>query len=87
MADQHEVLRRNETFFEQAYLASYLGLPLVRGSDLTPKDGGIHLLSLEGSRRVDVILRRVDDTFCDPLELNGSSLLGVPEGPVVSEAA
>ena len=68
----------NETFFEQAYLASYLGLPLVRGSDLTPKDGGIHLLSLEGSRRVDVLLRRVDDTFCDPLELNGSSLLGVP---------
>lgn len=68
----------NETFFEQAYLASYLGLPLVKGSDLTPKDGGIRLLSLEGSRQVDVILRRVDDTFCDPLELNGSSLLGVP---------
>jgi uncharacterized circularly permuted ATP-grasp superfamily protein/uncharacterized alpha-E superfamily protein len=68
----------NETYFEQAYLASYLGLPLVRGSDLTPKDGGIRLLSLEGPRQVDVILRRVDDTFCDPLELNGSSLLGVP---------
>ncbi|HKP98407.1 MAG TPA: circularly permuted type 2 ATP-grasp protein, partial [Fibrobacteria bacterium] len=68
----------NETYFEQAYLASYLGLPLVRGSDLTPRDGGIQLLSLDGPRRVDVILRRVDDTFCDPLELNGSSLLGVP---------
>ncbi len=68
----------NETYFEQAYLASYLGLPLVRGSDLTPRDGGIRLLSLEGPRQVDVILRRVDDTFCDPLELNGSSLLGVP---------
>ena len=68
----------NETYFEQAYLASYLGLPLVRGGDLSPRDGGIHLLSLEGSRRVDVILRRVDDSFCDPLELNGSSLLGVP---------
>jgi uncharacterized circularly permuted ATP-grasp superfamily protein/uncharacterized alpha-E superfamily protein len=68
----------NETYFEQAYLASYLGLPLVRGGDLSPRDGGIHLLSMEGSRRVDVILRRVDDSFCDPLELNGSSLLGVP---------
>lgn len=68
----------NETFFEQAYLASYLGIPLVRGGDLTPKDGGIQLMSLDGSRRVDVILRRVDDSFCDPLELNGSSLLGVP---------
>jgi uncharacterized circularly permuted ATP-grasp superfamily protein/uncharacterized alpha-E superfamily protein len=68
----------NETYFEQAYLASYLGLPLVRGPDLTPKDGGVHLPSLGGHRRVDVILRRVDDTFCDPLELNGSSLLGVP---------
>jgi uncharacterized circularly permuted ATP-grasp superfamily protein/uncharacterized alpha-E superfamily protein len=68
----------NETYFEQAYLASYLGLPLVRGGDLSPREGGIHLLSMEGSRRVDVILRRVDDSFCDPLELNGSSLLGVP---------
>jgi uncharacterized circularly permuted ATP-grasp superfamily protein/uncharacterized alpha-E superfamily protein len=68
----------NETYSEQAYLASYLGLPLVRGPDLTPKDGGICLPSLGGHRRVDVILRRVDDTFCDPLELNGSSLLGVP---------
>jgi uncharacterized circularly permuted ATP-grasp superfamily protein/uncharacterized alpha-E superfamily protein len=68
----------NETFFEQAYLASYLGIPLIRGGDLTAKDGGIHLQSLEGHRKVDVILRRVDDSFCDPLELNGSSLLGVP---------
>jgi uncharacterized circularly permuted ATP-grasp superfamily protein/uncharacterized alpha-E superfamily protein len=68
----------NETYFEQAYLASYLGLPLVRGGDLSPREGGIHLPSMEGSRRVDVILRRVDDSFCDPLELNGSSLLGVP---------
>ncbi|MDB5105231.1 MAG: hypothetical protein JWP91_2920 [Fibrobacteres bacterium] len=68
----------NETFFEQAYLASYLGIPLVRGGDLTARDGGIHLLSLNGTRKVDVILRRVDDAFCDPLELNGSSLLGVP---------
>lgn len=68
----------NETFFEQAYLASYLGIPLVRGGDLAAKDGGIRLESLEGPRKVDVILRRVDDSFCDPLELNGSSLLGVP---------
>jgi uncharacterized circularly permuted ATP-grasp superfamily protein/uncharacterized alpha-E superfamily protein len=68
----------NETYSEQAYLASYLGIPLVRGGDLVPRDGGIHLPSVEGSRPVDVILRRVDDAFCDPLELIGHSLLGVP---------
>jgi uncharacterized circularly permuted ATP-grasp superfamily protein/uncharacterized alpha-E superfamily protein len=68
----------NETYSEQAYLASYLGIPLVRGGDLMPRDGGIHLPSVEGSRPVDVILRRVDDAFCDPLELAGHSLLGVP---------
>ena len=68
----------NETYFEQAYLANFLGLPLVRGGDLTAREGGIQLLTLDGPKQVDVILRRVDDSFCDPLELNGSSLLGVP---------
>lgn len=68
----------NETFFEQSYLASYLGIPLVRGADLAARDGGIVLDALEGRRKVDVILRRVDDAFCDPLELVGHSLLGVP---------
>lgn len=68
----------NETFFEQAYLASYLGLPLVRGGDLSARSDGVRLEGLGGSRMVDVILRRVDDAYCDPLELEGASLLGVP---------
>ncbi|MDO8891100.1 MAG: circularly permuted type 2 ATP-grasp protein [Sulfurimicrobium sp.] len=68
----------NETFFEHAYLASYLGYPLVQGDDLTVRDGYLWLKSLNGLERVDVILRRVDDDFCDPLELREDSRLGVP---------
>jgi uncharacterized circularly permuted ATP-grasp superfamily protein/uncharacterized alpha-E superfamily protein len=67
----------NETFFEHAYLASYLGYPLVQGDDLTVRDGYLWLKSLNGLERVDVILRRVDDDFCDPLELRDDSRLGV----------
>lgn len=68
----------NETFFEHAYLASYLGYPLVQGDDLTVRHGHVWLKSLNGLERVDVILRRVDDDFCDPLELREDSRLGVP---------
>lgn len=68
----------NETYFEQAYLAAYLGYPLVQGDDLTVREGRVWLKSLEGLQQVDVILRRVDDSFCDPLELRSDSLLGVP---------
>ncbi len=68
----------NETFFEHAYLATYLGYPLVQGDDLTVRDGYLWLKSLNGLERVDVILRRVDDDFCDPLELRNDSRLGVP---------
>lgn len=67
----------NETFFEHAYLATYLGYPLVQGDDLTVRDGYLWLKSLNGLERVDVILRRVDDDFCDPLELREDSRLGV----------
>jgi len=67
----------NETYFEHAYLASYLGYSLVQGSDLTVRDGRVWLKSLDGLRQVDVILRRVDDSFCDPLELRSESGLGV----------
>ncbi len=67
----------NETYFEHAYLASYLGYPLVQGNDLTVRDGRVALKSLDGLQPVDVILRRVDDLFCDPLELREDSLLGV----------
>lgn len=67
----------NETYFEHAYLASFLGYTLVQGDDLTVRDGHVWLKSLEGLQHVDVILRRVDDSFCDPLELRLDSRLGV----------
>src|ERR1700722_4147585 len=68
----------NETYFEQSYLARYLGYMLVEGQDLTVRDDIVYLKTLTGLERVDVILRRVDDNFCDPLELRNDSMLGVP---------
>ena len=68
----------NETYFEQAYLARYLGYMLVEGQDLTVRDDRVFLKTLSGLEPVDVILRRVDDEFCDPLELRNDSMLGVP---------
>jgi uncharacterized circularly permuted ATP-grasp superfamily protein/uncharacterized alpha-E superfamily protein len=68
----------NETYFEHSYLARYLGFALVEGVDLTVRDRRVFLKTVDGLERVDVILRRVDDSFCDPLELRGDSLLGVP---------
>jgi uncharacterized circularly permuted ATP-grasp superfamily protein/uncharacterized alpha-E superfamily protein len=68
----------NETYFEHAYKARYLNFPLVEGADLTVRDRKVFLKTLEGLRQVDVILRRVDDTFCDPLVLRGDTWLGVP---------
>jgi uncharacterized circularly permuted ATP-grasp superfamily protein/uncharacterized alpha-E superfamily protein len=65
-------------FFEHAYLASYLNYPLVQGGDLIVRDGCVWLKSVGGLRQVDVILRRVADDLCDPLELRGDSLYGVP---------
>jgi uncharacterized circularly permuted ATP-grasp superfamily protein/uncharacterized alpha-E superfamily protein len=67
-----------ETYFEHAYLARYLGYQLVEGNDLTVRDHCVFLKTLEGLQRVDVIVRRVDDTWCDPLELRADSILGVP---------
>ncbi|MCC8986432.1 MAG: circularly permuted type 2 ATP-grasp protein [Candidatus Contendobacter sp.] len=68
----------NPVYFEHAYLANYLSLSLVEGEDLVVRDGRVWLKTLGGLRPVDVILRRVLDAFCDPLELRGDSLLGVP---------
>lgn len=68
----------NETYFEHAYLARYLGYPLVEGQDLTVRDNRVYLKTLTGLKRVHAILRRLDDDFCDPLELRGDSALGVP---------
>ena len=67
----------NETYFEHAYLARYLGFPLVEGEDLTVRDNKVFLKTLNGLRQVDLIFRRVDSEFCDPLELRTDSLLGV----------
>src|SRR5271163_798053 len=67
----------NETYFEHSYLARYLGFTLVQGPDLTVRDSRVFLKTLEGLKPVDVILRRVDDDFCDPIELRSDSFLGV----------
>ncbi len=67
----------NETYYEQAYLARYLGLPLVEGGDLTVRGGIVWHKTLSGLQRVHVIVRRVDDDYCDPLELRADSALGV----------
>lgn len=67
----------NETYYEQSYLARYLGFPLVQGSDLTVRDGFVWLKTLSGLQRVHVIVRRVDDDYCDPLELRSDSALGI----------
>jgi uncharacterized circularly permuted ATP-grasp superfamily protein/uncharacterized alpha-E superfamily protein len=68
----------NETYYEHAYLARYLGLTLVEGADLTVRDCRVFIKTLDGLEEVDVIFRRLDDGFCDPLELRGDSSLGVP---------
>lgn len=68
----------NETYFEHSYLARYLGFTLVQGGDLTVRENRVFLKSLEGLLRVDVVLRRMDDGFADPLELRSDSYLGVP---------
>ena len=68
----------NETYFEHAYLARYLGFTLVEGGDLTVRARRVFLKTLEGLQPVDVIFRRVEDNSCDPLELRHDSFLGVP---------
>jgi uncharacterized circularly permuted ATP-grasp superfamily protein/uncharacterized alpha-E superfamily protein len=66
----------NETYFEHAYLARYLGFTLVEGGDLTVRDQAVFMKTVEGLQPVDVVMRRLDDSFCDPLELRGDSFLG-----------
>jgi len=68
----------NETYFEHAFLARYLGFALVEGGDLTVRDNRVFLKTLGGLPVVDLIVRRQDDTYCDPLELRPDSMLGVP---------
>ena len=68
----------SETYFEQAHLARYLGFLLVEGDDLVVRDGLCYVRTIAGLKRIDVILRRVDADFVDPLELNSASRLGAP---------
>ena len=67
----------NETYFEHAYLSSFLNINLVQGDDLLAKNGTLWLKSLSGLKPISMLLRRVDDRFCDPLELKNDSKLGV----------
>ncbi len=67
----------NETYFEHSYLSAFLDLTLVQGEDLLARDNHIWLKNLNGLKRVDGIVRRVDDRYCDPLELKNDSRLGV----------
>ncbi|MBK5968342.1 MULTISPECIES: circularly permuted type 2 ATP-grasp protein [Thiorhodovibrio] len=68
----------NEAYFEHAYLANYLGYSLVQGGDLSVRDGALWLRTLGRLERIDALIRRVDDVWCDSLELREDSLLGVP---------
>lgn len=68
----------NETYFEHAYLARYLGLSLVEGGDLLVRDDNLYLKTLKGLVPVHGLLKRVDDDYLDPLELRADSTLGVP---------
>lgn len=68
----------NETYFEHSFVARYLGFPLVEGQDLTVRGDRVYLKTLRGLRRVHAILRRLDDDYCDPVELRADSALGIP---------
>jgi uncharacterized circularly permuted ATP-grasp superfamily protein/uncharacterized alpha-E superfamily protein len=68
----------NETYFEHAYLARYLGFLLVEGEDLTVREDGVFIRTVSGLKRAEVLLRRLDSDFADPLELSARSRLGVP---------
>lgn len=68
----------NETYSEHAFLAHTLGFPLVEGADLMVRGDMVYLKTLSGLRRVHAILRRLDDDYCDPLELRADSALGIP---------
>lgn len=68
----------NSAYFEHSFLAQQMGVELVEGRDLAVFDGRVHMRTTRGFQRVDVIYRRIDDTFLDPLALRPDSMLGVP---------
>ncbi|MBI2313406.1 MAG: circularly permuted type 2 ATP-grasp protein [Betaproteobacteria bacterium] len=68
----------NSAYFEHAFLAQQMGVELVEGQDLMVRDNGVWMHTTEGPQRVDVIYRRIDDDFLDPLAFRRDSMLGVP---------
>ncbi|HEY1059067.1 MAG TPA: circularly permuted type 2 ATP-grasp protein [Limnobacter sp.] len=68
----------NETYFEHTYLARYLGITLVEGSDLVVRGNTVYLKTVHGLEQIDGLMRRTDDQWLDPLELREDSQLGVP---------
>ncbi|MGL4542667.1 MAG: circularly permuted type 2 ATP-grasp protein, partial [Polymorphobacter sp.] len=70
--------QHNSAFYEHSFLADKLGIELVEGSDLFVRDDVVYMRTTQGPQRVDVIYRRLDDDFLDPLAFNPNSMLGVP---------
>ena len=68
----------NSAYFEHAFLADQMGVELVEGQDLRVVDGHVAMRTTEGYKQIDVLYRRVDDAFLDPLTFNPDSALGVP---------
>ncbi len=68
----------NSAYYEHAFLADEMGIELVEGADLFVADNAVFMRTTEGPRRVDVIYRRIDDEFIDPLAFRSDSTLGVP---------
>jgi len=68
----------NSAYFEHSFLADQMGVELVEGHDLTVMDGGLQMKTTQGLRQIDVIYRRIDDDFLDPLTFRPDSVLGVP---------
>jgi uncharacterized circularly permuted ATP-grasp superfamily protein len=68
----------NSAYFEHAFLAQQMGVELVEGQDLFVRDGFVYMRTTQGPRRVDVVYRRIDDDFLDPLVFRPDSVLGVP---------
>lgn len=68
----------NSAYFEHSFLAQQMGVELVEGNDLVAQDGYVHMRTTQGFQRVDVIYRRLDDDFIDPLTFRPDSMLGVP---------
>ena len=68
----------NSAYYEHSFLADKIGVELVEGSDLFVKDGVVQMRTTQGPKRVDVIYRRIDDEFLDPLAFRADSAVGVP---------